>query len=76
MQDTYVYELIQGTTVVYIGMSNDTKRREDEHRNEGKQFDYLKVVAGPMTEDDARAEEKRRLDEYRRTHGDTPKYND
>ena len=41
--DTYVYKLVRNGQTVYIGITNDLKRREQEHR-EDKQFDKMQVI--------------------------------
>ena len=40
--DTYVYKLVRNGQTVYIGITNDLKRREQEHR-EDKEFDKMQV---------------------------------
>ena len=42
-RDTYPYVLQEGRTIVYIGIMNESKRREQEHRNEGKQFTCMSI---------------------------------
>ena len=76
-QDTYVYELIDGNEVVYIGTTNDPGRREREHRDEGKKFSRLKPISRRMTEDGAKKKEAERLATYRKNHqGRNPKDNE
>ena len=41
--DTYVYKLVRNRQTVYIGITNDLARREQEHC-EDKQFDKMQVV--------------------------------
>ena len=80
MRDTYVYHLIGkpdgvNSELVYIGISNNTDRRGQEHIRDGMQFDCLKVVAGPMTQAEAEKEEENRLAFYRSVNGRNPRYN-
>ena len=80
MRDTYVYHLIGkpdgvNSELVYIGISNNTDRRGQEHIRDGMQFDDLEVVAGPMTQAEAEKEEKNRLVFYRSVYGRNPRYN-
>lgn len=75
-RDTVVYELKDGNEVVYIGITNDPKGREQQHRKEGKKFGHLKVVSVRMTRASARRREKVRIATYLRNHqGRSPKYN-
>ena len=37
-KDTYKYELHDGHKTVYVGTTKDPKRREAEHRADGKEF--------------------------------------
>ncbi len=74
-QDTVTYELKQGDEVVYIGITNDPKRREQQHEKEGKKFSSMKVTSKRMTEDEARRKEAELLATYRKNHGKNPKYN-
>lgn len=74
-RDTVVYQLKQGGKIVYIGITNDPKRREREHRNKGKRFSHMHVVSKRMSKDEARRDEVNRLADYRRRKGKNPKYN-
>ena len=88
-KDYFVYQLEQvayvnnrghrvpGRVIVkYIGMTNDVERRELEHVNEGKKFDRLNCIAGPMEEDIAREMEADLLAKFRAEHGGyNPFYN-
>ena len=75
--DTYVYVLRRGKEIVYVGITEDLKRREDEHRNDGKQFDRLvPAKEEPMTRSEALKKEQEILSHYRKLHnGKNPKYN-
>ncbi|MBC6414513.1 MAG: GIY-YIG nuclease family protein [Chromatiales bacterium] len=76
LRDTIVYELKKGNEIVYIGTTNDPERRKREHETEGKVFDSMNLVSGPVTEDEAKRIEKELLAEYRQRHnGKNPKYN-
>lgn len=62
--------------MVYIGITNDPARREQEHRSEGKVFDTMNVIQPAVTETTAREWEQKRLEAYRGNHGGkNPKYN-
>lgn len=75
-EDTVTYELRWDEDVVYIGTTNDTERREVEHRNEGKVFDKLVPTSEPMTTVRAKQKEAEDLEAYRRDHdGMNPLYN-
>ena len=47
-RDTYKYELTQGNKVVYVGITNNTERREAEHRQD-KDFTTMRIVGRPST---------------------------
>jgi len=75
-RDYYRYELREGRRVVYVGITNDPERREQEHRSEGKVFTSMHVIRPAVTETGAREWEQQRLETYRTNHGGKdPKYN-
>ncbi len=76
-RDTVTYELKQGNKVVYVGITNDRKRREQQHREEGKEFSRMQVTSRNMTVEGARKKEAARLATYCKHHrGKSPKYNE
>lgn len=75
-RDTYNYDLIHGQTVVYRGITNNPDRRVDQHAQEGKIFDFLRLKGPAKTRSHARADEVEALRTYRRGHrGQNPYYN-
>ena len=42
-RDTYKYELTRGNKVVYVGITNDPARREQEHRQD-KNFTKMRLI--------------------------------
>ncbi len=76
-RDTVTYDLRNSKgEIVYRGTTNDSDRRKQEHRDEGKQFANLTVTSQKMTEDGAMRKESKDLATYRRGHGGSnPKYN-
>ncbi len=73
---TVVYQLRDDRKVVYVGITNDPERREQEHRIEGKKFTKLVVTSRKMTEEGAKKKRAEQLEAYRRNHdGKNPKYN-
>jgi len=75
-RDTYPYVLKDGREVVYIGITKDPERREEEHKNEGKRFTKM-VTEYPCSERTARKSEQKRIRSYERSHkGKKPRYND
>ena len=74
-RDTLVYELKQGNRVVYVGTTNDPERREQEHKNEGKQFNRMSIISRRMTEKGAKEKENERLAKYKKNQGGNPEYN-
>ena len=72
--DTYVYKLVRNGQTVYIGITNDLKRREQEHR-EDKQFDKMQVIKGPCTREEAEKMESVQLRLFSFSHNHLPEYN-
>ena len=73
--DTYVYKLVRDNQTVYIGITNDLERREQEHR-EDKQFDEMHIIKGPCTREEAEMTESVQLDIFTIFHnGHLPEYN-
>lgn len=72
--DTYVYKLVRDGQIVYIGITNDLKRREQEHR-EDKQFDEMYVIKGPCTCEEAKKLESVQLRLFSFSHSHLPEYN-
>lgn len=65
----------QRNRVLYIGITNNPRAREAEHRLDGKRFNNLNVETRPMSRDYAEAWEARRLARYRDYVGRNPHYN-
>ena len=74
-RDTVTYELKKGNEVLYVGTTNNPERREQEHKNEGKQFSKMKITSRRMTEEGAKQKESERLKKYRKNQGKNPRYN-
>ena len=72
--DTYVYKLVRNGQIVYIGITNDLERREQEHR-EDKQFDEMQVIKGPCTREEAEKLESIQLRIFSFYHSHLPEYN-
>ena len=73
-KDTYVYKLVRGAEIVYIGITNDLERREQEHW-EDKQFDEMHVIKGPCTREETEKLESIQLRLYSLFHNHLPEYN-
>lgn len=72
----YRYELWDNKKLVYIGITDNPKRRLQEHKIEGKKFTRMKIVGRAVTKETAEKWEENRLRTYRRHHkGRNPKYN-
>ena len=65
----------QRNRVLYIGITNNPRAREAEHRLDGKRFNNLNIETRPMSRDYAEAWEARRLARYRDYVGRNPHYN-
>ena len=74
-RDTVTYELKVVNKVLYAGTTNDPEQREQQHKNEGKEFGHLRVTSRRMTEAGAMKKESKRLATYRKNQGKNPKYN-
>ena len=73
--DTYVYKLVRDNQTVYIGITNNLERREQEHR-EDKQFDEMHIIKGPCTREEAERTESVQLNIFTIFHnGHLPEYN-
>lgn len=65
----------QRNRVLYIGITNNPRAREAEHRLDGKRFNHLNIETRPMSRNYAEAWEARRLARYRDYVGRNPHYN-
>jgi len=52
-RDMVVYELYDNRKKVYIGITDDPTRREQEHKDEGKNFKSMKVVTPKLKNESA-----------------------
>lgn len=52
-KDTYKYELHDGHKTVYVGTTKDPKRREAEHRADGKEFTNMTIIGRSSTAEGA-----------------------
>lgn len=76
VQDTYVYNLVYGKTIVYIGITNDPVRRLEEHKGDGKVFTNMIILnKRAMKKENAERIERRLLREFRTKYNQLPKYN-
>ena len=75
-RDTFVYELKDGRTIVYFGISNGPLDRETEHLSSNKKFTHMRVIRGPMFKENALKLEGMLIQRYQSQHnGRPPKYN-
>ncbi len=75
-RDTYKYKLYEGNNIVYIGITNDPKRRENEHKNAGESFTKMETFGSAVNRESAEKWEEQELANYRKSHrGKNPKYN-
>lgn len=73
-EDTYVYKLVRGAEIVYIGITNDLERREEEHCKD-KVFDKMQVIVGPCTREEAEKVESVQLRLFSFCNNHLPEYN-
>jgi predicted GIY-YIG superfamily endonuclease len=69
------YSLIRKGRSVDIGVTNNPKRRNFEHRKSGKKYDYMKITSKITSRRTALKNETRNLNDYRKATGRRPKYN-
>ena len=76
-RDTFIYDLKNGNKIVYRGITTNPGRREQQHRQEGKDFRHMYLHPNKRTPDGARKRERQLLETYQQGHGGkNPKYND
>lgn len=74
-RDTYKYELKNGNKVLYIGITNDPLRREQEHR-QNKDYGHMNIIGKRTTREAAENWERKRIDTYMQSHdNNTPPLN-
>lgn len=69
------YKLVKDGKAVYIGTTNDPYRRNDEHSDSGKKYDYMEITSPKVSAREAERREARNLDSYRQATGRRPRYN-
>jgi len=75
-RDTVVYELYDNRKKVYIGITDDPIRREQEHKDEGKNFKSMKVITPKLKNESAIEREEQMIEMYQKNHnGRMPRYN-
>ncbi len=75
-RDHKKYTLKKGNEILYVGVTDDPERREQEHKEEGKKFSHMKIEGRPVTKEGALEWEQERVEKYQKTHGgEKPKYN-
>lgn len=75
-RDTYRYTLWDRGKKVYIGITDDPARREQEHRAEGWRFTSMRREGPALSRPAALEWEQKALEGYRRGHrGRNPRYN-
>lgn len=75
-RDTYQYLLVDENEVVYVGITDDMERREEEHRKDGKEFTDIVQEGEITTREAAEKWEEEWIATYKQNHdGQRPKYN-
>lgn len=75
-RDTYKYKELDGNKIVNIGITDDPKRREGEHKSEGHKFTKMQIFGSAVSRESAEKWEEQELAKYRKSHGGkNPKYN-
>lgn len=74
-RDTYNYNLWDGSTKVYEGITNDPEVREQQHKQD-KRFTRVEVHKPAVSRETALEREQETIERYRQSHGGRPpKYN-
>lgn len=74
-RDTYKYELKDGNKVLYVGITNNPERREQEHR-QNKEFGHMNIIGNHTNREAAENWEGNRIETYMGNHdGKTPPLN-
>jgi len=74
-RDTEKYELYKGRKLVYVGITNDSDRRINEHSKD-KDFDFMYKVGAKVTRANAEKWETERINTYKINHkGEIPPLN-
>ena len=75
-RNTRKYKLYEGNKIVDIGITNDPKRRESEHKRDRHKFTKMKTFGTAVSRESAEKWEEQELAKYRKSHqGKNPKYN-
>ena len=72
----FMYELINGRDVVYIGLTEFTQWAVNGHRYIGNSFTHMNVVSKIESTEDAKMSHAKMLQSYKRKHGKLPLYNE
>ena len=76
---TFTYALRKGNKknykTVYIGTTNNPKRRNAEHSKSGKNYTYMKVTSGRISKAEAGRREARNIKSFTKATGRRPKHN-
>lgn len=67
-RDNYKYELKNGNKVVYVGITNNPERREQEHE-QNKEFGHMSIIGNRTTKEAAENWEAERIKTYMQNHG-------
>lgn len=72
---TYKYELKDRNSLLYVGITDNPERREQQHRQD-KDFGHMTIVGNRTTRDAAEKWEEERIRTYMNNHwGETPPMN-
>jgi predicted GIY-YIG superfamily endonuclease len=71
----FTYKLVKRGKAVYIGTTNNPRRRNAEHSRSGKDYDHMKVTSPRLSKSEAGRRETRNLRSYKKATKRKPKYN-
>jgi len=69
------YKLVKTGKAVYIGTTGNPSRRNFEHSESGKKYDYMQITSPKISKTEAERRETRNLKSYKKATGKKPKYN-
>ena len=71
----FTYKLVKDGKAKYIGITNNPERRNKEHSNSDKNYDYMELTSGRISRSEAERRESRNLNSYRNATNKNPEYN-
>ncbi len=74
-KDTYLFRLVDGTEVVFVGLTRDPAGTRRTLVSNGLRFSVMDIFSDPLSPGKARRMLDETLEHYTALHGVTPRYN-